>query len=249
MTGIPAAPPSSYAVRAAGIRVEFDRTVAVDDIDLTICQGEFVAVMGPSGSGKSTLLYCLAGLESPTAGSVYLAGREITGLSLSARAELRRDHISFVFQQYNLLPFLNVRDNVALPGRMAHRPVPATQVDRILAEVGLDGFARTMPAQLSGGEQQRVAIARALAGTQRVVLADEPTGALDTRSAQNVLTLLARIPRSGRSVVMVTHDPVAAAHADRVVYLSNGRIVDTAGGEDAARIAARMIALTPRSAA
>jgi len=193
-------------------------------VTLAIGRGELVAVVGPSGSGKSTLLYCLSGLEPATTGSVRVLGRELAGLGRGALAELRRDHIGFVFQAYNLIPSLTARENVALPARLAKRGIGAAEVDRALAAVGLGERAEHKPAALSGGQQQRVAIARVLAVRPDVVFADEPTGALDTEAGAQVLTLLRQVAAGDRSVVMVTHDVQAAARADRVFVLRDGRV-------------------------
>lgn len=191
-------------------------------ITLSVGRGELVAVVGPSGSGKSTLLYCLSALEPATSGSVRIVGQDVAGLGRGALAKLRRDHLGFVFQSYNLIPSLSARENVALPARLARRRIGAADVDRALAEVGLGERADSRPAALSGGQQQRVAIARVLAARPDVVFADEPTGALDTESGAQVLTLLRDVARGDRSVVMVTHDVQAAARADRVLVLRDG---------------------------
>jgi putative ABC transport system ATP-binding protein len=191
-------------------------------VTLAVGRGEMVAVVGPSGSGKSTLLYCMAGLESATSGEVRILDRDVAGLSRGALAQLRRDHLGFVFQAYNLIPSLTARENVALPARLAKRHVSAAEVDRALAEVGLSERARHKPAALSGGQQQRVAIARVLATRPDVVFADEPTGALDTEAGARVLELLRAVATGPRSVIMVTHDVQAAALADRVLVLRDG---------------------------
>ncbi|WP_436536266.1 ABC transporter ATP-binding protein [Actinoplanes sp. HUAS TT8] len=188
----------------------------LQDVSLSVAAGEFVAVVGPSGSGKSTLLYCLSGLETVTSGHVSILG--------GPPAEQRRRHVGFVFQSYNLITSLTVRENVALPARLAKRPVDAAAVDAALAAVGLADRGGYRPAQLSGGQQQRVAIARVLALRPDVVFADEPTGALDTESGARVLDLLGAAVRDGRSVIMVTHDLEAAARADRVLVLRDGRL-------------------------
>jgi putative ABC transport system ATP-binding protein len=193
-------------------------------ITLTVGRGELVAVVGPSGSGKSTLLYCLSGLEPATSGSVRLLDQDVAGLRRGALAKLRRDHVGFVFQAYNLIPSLTARENVALPARLAKRDIAAAEVDRALAQVGLSERAGYKPAALSGGQQQRVAIARVLAVQPDVVFADEPTGALDTEAGDQVLTLLREVAAGPRSVVMVTHDVQAAARADRVLVLRDGRV-------------------------
>jgi putative ABC transport system ATP-binding protein len=182
--------------------------------------------MGPSGSGKSTLLHCAAGLDRPTGGSVVLDGQELGKLREKRLTALRRDRIGFVFQGFNLLPALTVRQNVLLPLRLAGKRVPRRAVDAALAQVGLAERANHRPAELSGGQQQRVAIARALITQPAVIFADEPTGALDTRTSREVLRLLAETVRQARqTVVMVTHDPVAASYADRVLFLADGKLV------------------------
>ncbi|GIF23584.1 putative ABC transport system ATP-binding protein [Actinoplanes tereljensis] len=202
----------------------FGDTPVLRDVSLAVAPGEFVAIVGPSGSGKSTLLYCMSGLEPATSGSVRILGTPIGPLSRSALARLRRDHLGFVFQSYNLIPSLSARDNVALPARLARRGISAADVDRALAEVGLADRAAARPSALSGGQQQRVAIARALALRPDVVFADEPTGALDTAAGVQVLDLLGKVVADGRSVVMVTHDLQAAARADRVLVLRDGAL-------------------------
>ncbi|WP_166983000.1 ABC transporter ATP-binding protein [Paramicrobacterium fandaimingii] len=193
-------------------------------ISLEVHAGEMVSVVGPSGSGKSTLLYCLSGLEPYDAGSVELLGRELSGLSRGGLAELRRDHVGFVFQSYNLIPSLSARENVALPARLARRRTAKRDVDGALAAVGLTDRARHRPSALSGGQQQRVAIARVLAMYPDIVFADEPTGSLDTATGASVLGLLRDAASGPRSVVLVTHDLEAAARADRVLVLRDGLI-------------------------
>ena len=224
-----ARPVMSPAVELSGVRREFrgrQRVVALDGIDLAIRSGSFTAVMGPSGSGKSTLLQCAAGLDRPSSGSIRLSGQDISGLSEKKLVGIRRNRIGFVFQAYTLLPALTVEQNVALPLRLDRRRAARAGLREALHEVGLDGRAHNLPAELSGGQQQRVAIARALVTRPEVVFADEPTGALDTRTADEVLGLLRRaVDAGGRTVVMVTHDPRAARWADRVVFLSDGRTV------------------------
>jgi len=193
-------------------------------ITLAVEPGELVAVVGPSGSGKSTLLYCLAGLEPVSSGSVVMLGSRLEGLGHRALAALRRDHVGFIFQSYNLITSLSARDNVALPARLAKRKVSEEAVDVALARVGLTERAGYKPAALSGGQQQRVAIARVLAMQPDLVFADEPTGALDTAAGNAVLTLLREAATGTRSVVVVTHDLEAAARADRVLVLRDGVI-------------------------
>ncbi|MFF3211100.1 ABC transporter ATP-binding protein [Streptomyces sp. NPDC002886] len=225
---------------------------ALRGIDLSLPRGSFTAVMGPSGSGKSTFLQCAAGLDLPTEGSVRLGGTEITGMNENELTELRRSRLGFVFQAFNLLPSLTVEQNVLLPMHLAGdggRGRTASQGQAraadLLARVGLEGKGGRRPAELSGGQQQRVAIARALVTRPDVVFADEPTGALDTTTATEVLGLLrSAVDTLGATVVMVTHDPAAAAHADQVLFLADGLIADRLPRSPAATIAARMTALT-----
>ncbi|MFJ3905683.1 ABC transporter ATP-binding protein [Streptomyces sp. NPDC090025] len=218
---------------------------ALRGIDLSLPRGSFTAVMGPSGSGKSTFLQCAAGLDRPTAGSVRLGGTEITKLRENKLTELRRARLGFVFQAFNLLPSLTVEQNVLLPLRLAGRRPDRRRAAEVLGQVGLGDKAGRRPAELSGGQQQRVAIARALITEPDVIFADEPTGALDTTTAADVLALLrGAVDRLGATVVMVTHDPVAAAHADHVLFLAAGRLADTLPRSTPQRIAARMADLT-----
>jgi len=222
---------------------------ALRGIDLVLPRGSFTAVMGPSGSGKSTFLQCAAGLDRPSSGEVLLGGEEITGLSENRLTELRRSRIGFVFQSFNLLPSLTVRQNVLLPQRLAGQRQDRRLAEELLARVGLGEHGGRRPGQLSGGQQQRVAIARALVTQPEVVFADEPTGALDTRTAQEVLGLLRRaVDSMGATIVMVTHDPVAASHADRVLFLADGALAGTLERPDPQSVADRMIRLTSAAA-
>ncbi|WP_328720214.1 ABC transporter ATP-binding protein [Streptomyces sp. NBC_00247] len=221
----------------------------LDRVDLTVAPGTFTAIMGPSGSGKSTLLHCAAGLDRPTSGRVFLGGTELTTLGERRLTLLRRRRIGFVFQSFNLLPALTAAQNVALPLRLAGgRPRRADVLDA-LDRVGLGGRAGHRPGELSGGQQQRVALARALITRPEVLFGDEPTGALDSTTAREVLALLRSLVDGGRTVVMVTHDPVAGACADRVVLLADGRVRDELDAPDAERVAARMTRLTGSAAA
>lgn len=219
---------------------------ALDDVTLTLPRGSFTAVMGPSGSGKSTLLQCAAGLDRPTSGSVRIGGTELTGLSERRLTLLRRERIGFVFQAFNLLPALTAEQNVALPLRLAgHRPSGA-RVREALRQVGLADRAGHRPPQLSGGQQQRVALARAVITRPEVLFGDEPTGALDSGTGHEVLTLLrSLVDEAGQTVVMVTHDPLAASYADRVIFLVDGRVHGELSGSDTSveTIAARMAGL------
>lgn len=205
-----------------------DNTVAaLDNVSVGLGEGEFTAIMGPSGSGKSTLLHVLAGLDRPTSGEVYLGDTEITSLKDKALTLLRRDRIGFIFQSFNLLPTMTAAENIVLPMRIAGRKPDEQWVASIVETVGLTGRQSHRPAQLSGGQQQRVAAARALASRPQVVFADEPTGALDSRSGAELLGFLrTAVSELGQTVVMVTHDATAASYADRVIFLADGHIVD-----------------------
>ncbi|MEU3184004.1 ABC transporter ATP-binding protein [Streptomyces sp. NPDC006923] len=217
------------ALRLAGVSKTYgtagNTVTALDGVSLRLPAGSFTAVMGPSGSGKSTLLQCAAGLDRPDSGRITVDGEEMTGGSEAALTKFRRRRIGFVFQQYNLLPTLTVAQNTTLPLRLAGRRVDRARTERILTQVGLGDRLGHRPDQLSGGQRQRVAIARALVTEPSVIFADEPTGALDTRAARDVLRLLREaVQVHGRTVVMVTHDPVAASYADSVLFLADGRL-------------------------
>ncbi|MER6982388.1 ABC transporter ATP-binding protein [Streptomyces carpinensis] len=217
---------------------------ALDRVSLALPRGTFTAVMGPSGSGKSTLLQCAAGLDRPTSGSVTVGDTELTGLSETKLTLLRRERIGFVFQAFNLLPSLTAEQNVALPLRLAGRRPKKAQVREVLQQVGLGDRARHRPTEMSGGQQQRVALARALITRPEVLFGDEPTGALDSRTSREVLTLLrGMVDRGGQTIIMVTHDPVAASYADRVVFLVDGRVNGELIGAGAEDIAAHMTKL------
>ncbi|GAA1020324.1 MULTISPECIES: ABC transporter ATP-binding protein [Amycolatopsis] len=228
------------AVRLESVRKEYGRVTALDGVSLSFPRGGFTAVMGPSGSGKSTFLHCAAGLDRPTSGSVLLDDQELGKLSETQLTKLRRDKIGFVFQAFNLLPALTVEQNVVLPLRLAGRRPDRRRVAEMLGHVGLSDRRKHLPGQLSGGQQQRVAIARALVSRPAVLFADEPTGALDTRTAGEILGLLSESVRGGLTVVMVTHDPVAASYADRVVFLADGRVAGELLRPTAAAVAERM---------
>jgi putative ABC transport system ATP-binding protein len=223
------APPTTAAVRAAGLRKTYGRgetaVHALSGVDVAFDRGRFTAIMGPSGSGKSTLMHCLAGLDTATAGQVWLGDTELTRLRDEQLTTLRRERIGFVFQAFNLLPVLTAAENMTLPMQLAgHRPDQAW-MDDVVARLGLRDRLGHRPYELSGGQQQRVAVARALLPRPDVVFADEPTGNLDSRTGAEVLGLLrSSVRETGQTVVMVTHDPVAAGYADRVVLLADGHL-------------------------
>ena len=210
---------------------------ALDDVTVAFAPGRFHAIMGPSGSGKSTLLHVLAGLDAPTSGSVQLGDTEITTLSDNALTRLRRDRVGFIFQAFNLLPTLTAMENITLPLDIAGRTPDQFWLDTVIDTVGLRARLGHRPAELSGGQQQRVAAARALASRPAVVFADEPTGALDSRAAADLLGFLSTaVHELGQTIVMVTHDPVAAGYADHVVFLADGRIVDEMAAPTAEKV-------------
>jgi putative ABC transport system ATP-binding protein len=240
------------ALELAGVSMEFGRepntVTALDDVSLQIRPGSFTAVMGPSGSGKSTFLHCAAGLERPSAGAVAIAGTALAGLRDEQLTRFRRHHVGFVFQSFHLLPYLTAYQNVEMPLRLTGGSRGRIDPDRIraaLAEVGLLERAGHYPAQLSGGQQQRVAVARALITRPAVIFADEPTGALDSSAARELLVLLQSAARARQqTIVMVTHDPVAAAHADAVVFLVDGAIHAQMQHPTAEAVAAQMTRLS-----
>ena len=240
--------PGAVAVRAEQLsRVyggEGQRVTALAGVDAGFGRGTFTAVMGPSGSGKSTLLQTAAGLDRPTSGRVWIGATELSRLSETALTKLRRTRIGFVFQAFNLIGALSVEENILLPMRLAGvRPDPAWLAE-VIGRVGLGDRLRHRPSALSGGQQQRVAIARALAMRPEVIFCDEPTGALDTQTAAEVLSLLrAVVDEQGQTVIMVTHDPVAASYADRVLVLADGAIVRDMPQPGAGRIAEELASL------
>ncbi|MCZ2836694.1 ABC transporter ATP-binding protein [Modestobacter sp. VKM Ac-2985] len=239
------APATTVAVALSRVTKTHPHGVrALDDVTVEVPRGSFLAVMGPSGSGKSTLLQVAAGLDTPTSGEVLLDGTAIGGLDETRRTELRRDRIGFVFQAYNLLPALTVAENITLPLRLAGKSLDRVWVQYLVDRVGLGDRLDHRPAELSGGQQQRAAIARALVARPAVVFADEPTGALDLHSAAEVLDLLRDLVDDlGQTVVLVTHDPAAAARAHRALVMADGRVVDTLEQPTAADLAGRLVAL------
>ncbi|WP_055695886.1 ABC transporter ATP-binding protein, partial [Streptomyces prasinopilosus] len=233
------------AARARGLTKAYgsgETTVlALDAMDVDIARGRFTAVMGPSGSGKSTLMHCLAGLDTVSAGRVWLGDTEITGLKDRDLTRLRRDRIGFMFQSFNLIPTLNALENITLPMDIAGRKPDGKWLDQVVDTLGLRDRLGHRPAQLSGGQQQRVACARALASRPELIFADEPTGNLDSRAGLEVLGFLREaVDRLHQTVVMVTHDPGAAAHSDLVLFLVDGRIVDEMARPTAQAVLDRM---------
>jgi putative ABC transport system ATP-binding protein len=244
-------PPAGHVVDASGLvrRYGAGETAvhALRGVDLGIAGGRLTAVMGPSGSGKSTLMHILAGLDRPTEGSVTIAGRDITQLSDNDLTRLRREHIGFIFQFFNLLPMLTAEENVVLPLSLAGEKPDRAWVRELTAKVGLSDRLKHRPAELSGGQQQRVAIARALVSRPTIMFADEPTGNLDSRTSGEILTLLREMVSGlGQTTVMVTHDAHAAAIADRVLFLADGEIVRDLGPSSAHQILDTLEEVTAR---
>jgi putative ABC transport system ATP-binding protein len=223
------------------------RVTALDNVSIGIKRGQFTAIMGPSGSGKSTLMHVMAGLDTPSEGRVWLGDDEITHLGDAALTKLRRRRIGFVFQAFNLVPTLDVMGNILLPFQLDGHAVTREErqrIDALLRALGLSDRVKHRPHELSGGQQQRVAIARALANQPDIIFADEPTGALDSRTGREVLGLLrSAVNNTGQSIAMVTHDPVAASYADRILFLADGRIVADRGAMRAEEISAAMLQL------
>jgi putative ABC transport system ATP-binding protein len=214
---------------------------ALDGITVDIPRRRFTAIMGPSGSGKSTLMHCMAGLDTLTSGNLYIGTTDLASLSESQLTELRRDHIGFVFQSFNLVPTLTAAENITLPADLAGRSTDQATFDQVVATVGLADRLAHRPSELSGGQQQRVAVARALVGRPDIVFADEPTGNLDTKSGNDILRFMRQaVDQLEQTIVMVTHDPAAAAHADWVLFLVDGRIVDTMRNPTARKVLDKM---------
>jgi putative ABC transport system ATP-binding protein len=214
---------------------------ALDGVTVDFEVGRFTAIMGPSGSGKSTLMHCVAGLDELTAGQVAIGGTDLTTLSDNDLTEVRRDQVGFVFQSFNLIPTLSALENITLPMDLAGRKPDKAWLDKVIATVGLADRLRHRPSELSGGQQQRVAVARALAAQPKIIFADEPTGNLDSKAGTEILGFIrSAVDELGQTVVMVTHDPVAAAYSDRVLFLADGRIVDEMADPTAPQIIERM---------
>ncbi len=222
------------------------RVAALDDVTVEIPRGRFTAVMGPSGSGKSTLMHCMAGLASVSSGRVFIGEQEVSRLDDRRLTRLRRDHVGFVFQSFNLVPTLTALENITLPMDIAGRRPDQDQVARIIDILGLRGRLGHRPSELSGGQQQRVACARALASQPEIIFADEPTGNLDSRAGAEVLAFLRDSVRDlGRTVVMVTHDPTAATYSEQVLFLADGRLVDQMTEPTADRVLDRIKRFEP----
>jgi len=208
-------------------RTDTVETTALDRIDLDIADGEFVAIMGPSGCGKSTLLNVIGMLDSPSSGSYVFNGQEVAGLAESQLADIRKKHIGFIFQSFNLIDELSVRENVELA--LLYHDIPASErkarVEAVMDKVGIAHRARHRPSQLSGGQQQRVAVARAVVGEPKLILADEPTGNLDTQHGEEVMRMLQKLNSEGSTIVMVTHSPAHADYAGRVVNMLDGKVL------------------------
>lgn len=250
-TGALLSRPPAPAVRIENVskiyRSSTSPVAALDDVTVLLPRGSFTAVMGPSGSGKSTLLQCAAGLDRPSSGHIFLGDTETTGLSNKASTVFRRDHVGFVFQSYNLLPHLSVAQNITLPMLLGRHPVDTAWFDHVVDSVGLHDLTARRPQELSGGQQQRAAIARALITRPAAIFADEPTGALDSGTGRQVLDLLQHAAGElDQTVLMVTHDALAASYADRVLFLSDGRLVGHLDHPDVAQVAARMTTLGGR---
>jgi putative ABC transport system ATP-binding protein len=234
--------PAARAVAATKVYGQGEAEVrALDGVTVDFATARFTAIMGPSGSGKSTLMHALAGLDSLTSGSIWIGDVELSKLKERKLTQLRRDHIGFVFQAFNLIPTLTAAENIVLPMRLAGRQPDRAWLDRVVRTVGLQHRLTHRPSELSGGQQQRVAVARALAGRPHIIFADEPTGNLDSRTGAEILSFLRQAVRElGQTVVMVTHDPMAAAYADRAVFLADGRIVDDLDNPTADSVIDRM---------
>ena len=233
---------AARAVNASKVYGHGDTAVrALDDVTVEFEAGRFTAIMGPSGSGKSTLMHCIAGLDTLTSGAVFIGDTDLSKLNDKALTVLRRDEVGFIFQAYNLVPTLTAEENIVLPSSLGKRSVDRAWLDQVVQTVGLADRLHHRPSELSGGQQQRVAVARALASRPSIIFADEPTGNLDSRAGAEILSFMRRAVRElGQTIVMVTHDPVAAAYASRVVFLNDGRIVDAMDDPTAERVLDRL---------
>jgi putative ABC transport system ATP-binding protein len=233
------------AARAVDLRKVYGEGAAAVEalrgVSVEFAAGEYTAIMGASGSGKSTLLHCMAGLDKPTSGTVWIGDQDLTHLKDRDLTEIRRDRVGFVFQAFNLVPTLTAAENITLPTDIAGRDVVRARFDEVVDTIGIRDRLTHHPSELSGGQQQRVAAARALVSRPEIVFADEPTGNLDSRASQELLTFLkTAVTERGQTIVMVTHDPVGAAYADRIVFLADGQIVDEMRDPTAEKVLDRM---------
>jgi putative ABC transport system ATP-binding protein len=245
MTTTPLAPPSvaaAAAIDAVKVYGHGENEVrALDGVTIQFAKGVFTAIMGPSGSGKSTLMHCVAGLDTLTSGQVFIGNTDLSTLSERQLTQLRRDKVGFIFQAYNLIPTLNAIENITLPMDLAGRKPDRQWVDTVVATVGLGNRLSHRPSELSGGQQQRVAVARALASRPEIIFADEPTGNLDSRAGAEILEFMRHaVADLGQTIVMVTHDPVAAGYANHALFLADGRIVDEMAAPSAERVLDRL---------
>lgn len=233
---------AAAALNASKIYGKDDSEVrALDDVTVDFAEGQFTAIMGPSGSGKSTLMHCLAGLDTLTSGKVFVDGTDLSGLSDRELTVLRREQVGFIFQAYNLIPTLTALENITLPLDLGGVDVDQAWLNDVVRAVKLESRLTHRPSELSGGQQQRVAVARALASRPKIIFADEPTGNLDSRSGAEILAFMRHaVSDLGQTIVMVTHDPVAAAYADRVVFLADGKVVDEVTSPTSEQVLDRM---------
>ena len=237
--------PAARTIDAVKVYGSGDTAVrALDGVSVTLAAGHFTAIMGPSGSGKSTLMHCVAGLDSLTSGQVFIGDVELSTLSDKELTLLRRERIGFVFQTFNLIPTLTALENITLPMDLAGKDPDQSWLDTVIGTVGLGDRLKHRPSELSGGQQQRVAVARALASRPQIIFADEPTGNLDSRSGAEILNFMRNaVDELEQTIVMVTHDPVAASHADTALFLVDGRIVDSMPEPTAQKVLDRLKAL------
>jgi putative ABC transport system ATP-binding protein len=236
---VAAAASTENAVKIYGLGLTEVR--ALDGVSVAFQKGQFTAIMGPSGSGKSTLLHCIAGLDTLTSGKAFIGEEDLSTMDDRQLTKLRRDRVGFVFQSFNLVPTLTAAENITLPMALAGRKGDSSWIDQVVDTLGLRDRLAHRPSELSGGQQQRVAVARALASRPEIIFADEPTGNLDSRSSAEVLGFLRRaVDDMGQTIVMVSHDPVAASHADRIVFLADGRVVDEMFEPTAEKVLDRM---------
>jgi putative ABC transport system ATP-binding protein len=235
-------PPAASAVDLAKVYGFGDtQVIALGGVSVEFTAGQFTAIMGPSGSGKSTLMHCMAALDTPTAGQVFIGDVELSSLKDKELTRIRRDRLGFIFQAFNLVPTLNAKENITLPLDIAGKDIDKEWFDTVVRTVGLADRLKHKPKELSGGQQQRVACARALVSQPDIIFADEPTGNLDSRSGAEILAFLRNSVRElGQTIVMVTHDPGAAAYSDRVLFLADGQIVDEMADPNAEKVLERM---------